>query len=134
VVDRDRVRVPGEPRHGQGLTGEPLAHGLVLCIPPVEQLDRNRAAERRVRRADDLAHAAAADRLGAGVAVGQEVGCEGHRLRFPGEDETNLRRRKVLLAWKSGSRESRSRDPGLPEMLRPSLLLLVLLAAAFAAG
>src|SRR4029078_8433305 len=47
VVDRDDVRVAGEPGDRERLAREPLAHPLVLRMPEVEKLDRDGASERR---------------------------------------------------------------------------------------
>src|SRR5206468_4760566 len=133
VVDRDDVRVAGEPGDGEGLTREALAHRRVLGMAAVEQLHRHRPAERRVRRPEDLAHASAPDRLGACVPVGQHPSAYGHRVPVPGARKKSTADREIpLLAWISASRGRRS--PASPDtMMRRSLAFLAV-AAAVAAG
>ena len=70
VVDRDDVRIAREPGHGERLAREALAHRRVLGVALRENLHGHGAAERRVRRPEDLAHAAPPDRLGTRVPLG----------------------------------------------------------------
>ena len=74
VEDRDRVRLAGEPRRRQRLAREPLPQRLVPRVPLGEHLDRDGSPERLVLGAEDLAHAAEADRVS-----GRGSGAEGCR-------------------------------------------------------
>ena len=73
VVDRDRVRLTGEPRRRARLTLEAVAELGVVGAAVVQELDRNDAAQLRVRRLDHLAHAAAGDAHRIAVARRQQA-------------------------------------------------------------
>ena len=72
------VRLPGQPRRRQRLAREAAPDRFVARVALAQQLDGDGAAEDRVGRAVDLAHAAERDALGRAVARRQDVRIDGH--------------------------------------------------------
>ena len=79
VEDRHGVRLAGEPRRGERLPCEPLPHRAVLRVPIRQDLDRDVAAQDRVGRAVDIAHATAPDLLRVAVPGRKDVRPHSHR-------------------------------------------------------
>ena len=76
VVDRDRVRFAGEPRRGARLPLEAVTEVRVVGPSVVEQLDGDGAAELRIRRLVDLAHAATCNPHRPPVAGREQAGAD----------------------------------------------------------
>ena len=83
VEDRDDVWLSGQPRRRQRFAREPLADRIVARIALGEHLDRDRAPERRIGCAVDLAHASARDALGRAVARREDFGIDWHAYEDP---------------------------------------------------
>ena len=87
VVDRDDVRVRGEPRGGARLALEAAARALVLAEVGGEHLDRDIAVEQLVVRLPHARHPAAGEMAHDAVAIGQGDAGRGHRghriTRYP---------------------------------------------------
>ena len=122
VVDHHGVRLPGEPRRRERFSREPRPDRLVLGVRLGKDLDRHGTAENGVRRAVDLAHAPAADRLGPAVPRRKDVCVYSHSWSDNALAAPSLGR--VPGAARRGF--------GVPSMRR--LLALVLVLAATGAA
>ena len=73
----------GKPRGGESLVLEPPLDVFVVRVTLGEQLDRDRPAQRRVRRAVDVAHAASGEVRDVRVAPREDVAPNRHDKHLP---------------------------------------------------